>query len=109
MSATVPGTGAQNERTALAWQRTALSLMVASAILARLTYARLGVLAAVASALAFGVSAWVFWESRGRYRHDAGLRARPRPRGGRAGAALACAVSLIAATELAAMLAGDRG
>ena len=38
-----PGVG--NERTALAWQRTALALVAGSAILTRLTFDRLGAVA----------------------------------------------------------------
>ena len=99
-------TGAPNERTALAWQRTALSLMVASALLARLTDDRLGLLTVTASGLAFAASFWVFWESRGRYRRAAGPEHHRRRRGGRAATALTVAIALIAATEMAALLAG---
>lgn len=91
---------AANERTALAWQRTALSLVAAAAILARLTWRRLGGLDAVLLAVAMGLALWVFVESRARYRHDEGSRPRSRLRGGRAPLALAVATMLIAATEL---------
>lgn len=95
--------GAQNERTALAWQRTALSLMAGSAVLARLTFERLGLLSLVAVLIAFVLSSWVFWESRGRYAHSAGVRMRGRERGGRSSAAITAATVLIALTELAAI------
>lgn len=95
--------GAQNERTALAWQRTALSLMVASTIVLRLTAVELGALALVGVAIAFPLAFWVFLESRWRYRHHAGLQQRGRPRGGRAGAALVSAMVLLAWLELAAI------
>lgn len=93
-----------NERTALAWQRTALSLMVGAAILTRLSLDHLGPLALVSAVVALPLGLWVFFESRGRYAHDAGLRTRPRSRGGRAPAALALATSVVALTELAAVL-----
>jgi len=96
--------GAQNERTALAWQRTALSLMAGSAVLARLTYEPLGPLSLAGVLVAFPLSCWVFWESRGRYAHSAGVRKRGRDRGGRSAAALAIAVVSLALTELAAIL-----
>ncbi len=42
-----PDPGIGNERTALAWQRTALAVLAAAAILSRLTFDRLGLLALV--------------------------------------------------------------
>lgn len=98
--------GASNERTALAWQRTALALIAAAAIMARLTGSTLGTLAGVALGAAMVLAGWVFVESWARYSHDAGTRSRGRPRGGRAPAALAVATALIAFTELASLLAG---
>lgn len=103
MSRAAGDPGVANERTALAWQRTALSLVAAAAIMARLTWDRLGGLDAGLLAVAMGLALWVFAESRGRYRHDQGSRPRPRLRGGRAPLALAVATMLIAATELIAL------
>lgn len=97
--------GLQNERTALAWQRTALSLVAAAAVMARLTWSSIGVGAVVVLAVATGLATWVFVESRGRYAHSARVSLRPRPRGGRAPLALAVAAALVAATELWALLA----
>jgi uncharacterized membrane protein YidH (DUF202 family) len=99
-----PANGAQNERTALAWQRTALSLMVASALVLRLTVHELGASALIGAGIAFPLALCVFLESRGRYRHDAGLRLRSRVRGGRAGAALTSAMVLLGSLELVAIL-----
>jgi uncharacterized membrane protein YidH (DUF202 family) len=96
--------GIANERTALAWQRTALSLATGAAVLARLTFDRLGVVAVVALAAALALALWVLVESRGRYAHDAAVRLRDRPRGGRAPAALAAATVLVGLTEVAALL-----
>lgn len=96
--------GLSNERTALAWQRTALALIAATAVMARLTWSRLGPLAAVTLTVALVLALWVFFESRGRYAHDAGTRSRARPRGGRAPAFVATTVTLLAVTELAALL-----
>jgi uncharacterized membrane protein YidH (DUF202 family) len=97
--------GAGNERTALAWQRTALAIVAAAAILTRLTFDRLGVLALASVLVALPLGLWVLQESRGRYAHDSGERLRPRSRGGRAPAALAAATVVIALTELAALIA----
>ena len=101
-----PANGAQNERTALAWQRTALSLMAGSTLAVRLSVDELGVPALIGAGIAFPLALWVFVESRGRYRHDARLRPRDRARGGRAGAALASAMALLGSLELAAILLG---
>jgi uncharacterized membrane protein YidH (DUF202 family) len=95
--------GRANERTALAWQRTALSLAAASALLSRLTFDRLGLMALL-SVFALPLSVWVLLESRWRYSHDAGVQLRLRSRDGRAPAALTVATAVTAATELAALL-----
>jgi uncharacterized membrane protein YidH (DUF202 family) len=99
-----PAYPAQNERTALAWQRTALSLMVASMLVLRLTVDALGAPALVGTGIAFPLALWVFVESRSRYRHHAGLRLRSRARGGRAGAALTSALVMLGGLELAAVM-----
>lgn len=96
--------GMANERTALAWQRTALALVAASAVMARLTWSQLGLAAMVPLTASLLLSLWVFAESWGRYSHDAGTRLRPRPRGGRAPTSLMLATVLVAATELAALV-----
>ena len=98
-------TGVSNERTALAWQRTALSIVASAAIMARLTWSELGLLGAVPLVGAVVLGAWVFWESRGRYAHDAGTRLRPRGRAGRAPFTLTTAIALMAMTELLALVA----
>lgn len=104
MSQAAGDPGMANERTALAWQRTALALLGGSAVMARLTWDDLGLRAAAPLAIAFVLSLWVFVESWGRYSHDAGTRLRPRPRGGRAPTSLMLATVLVAATELAALV-----
>jgi uncharacterized membrane protein YidH (DUF202 family) len=96
--------GVQNERTALAWQRTALSLMTGAAILSRVTFTRLGPVALVALVVSFPLALWAFLESRSRYQHDAGVRLRRGPRGGRAPAALALATVTLALVELLSLL-----
>lgn len=98
--------GNANERTALAWQRTALSLLAGCAAMARITWTTVGP-AAIALAGAAGLLAsWVFVESRGRYAHSAGTRPRARERSGRAPFALAVATVLLASLELTALLSG---
>ena len=99
--------GRQNERTALAWQRTALSLLAGALVLARLTYERLGLLSLSSLLLAAPLCLWVFVESRGRYRHDAGIQLRARPRGGRAPAVLAAGLACMGLTELAAIVRSE--
>lgn len=97
-------TGLANERTALAWQRTALSLVVGAAILGRLTFDDLGWWAVAILGVAAVISAWVFVESRWRYVQHRGTRHRGRGRGGRASLALCVATCLIGITEAAALL-----
>lgn len=96
--------GVANERTALAWQRTALALMAGAAILARLTFDDAGAAALTPLAVALLLGLWVFAESRGRYADQAGIRQRHGPRSGRAVTALAVATVLVALTELGVLL-----
>jgi uncharacterized membrane protein YidH (DUF202 family) len=77
-----PEPGVYNERTALAWQRTALALMAGAAIISRLSLDSLSVFAVVAVAVAVPVGVWVLWASRQRYRAHASLQREPRVRGG---------------------------
>jgi hypothetical protein len=79
-------------------------LSAASAIIARLTWSSLGLLAVATLAIALSLSGWVFFESRRRYRHDSNARVTPLLRGGRAPLALAVSAALIAATEVTALL-----
>ncbi|WP_340537730.1 DUF202 domain-containing protein [Nocardioides sp. GXZ039] len=96
-----PDVGLSNERTALAWQRTALSLLAGVAVVARLTFDDVGLLLLLPLGVAGLLALWVFAESRFRYRRPAaGVR-----RGGRAPFALAVATVLIAAVELIAIAA----
>lgn len=99
-----PHPGLQNERTALAWQRTALSVMAGAAALARLTVGRLGPVALLGLVVALPLTLWVLVESQGRYRRDAGGQDRPRARSGRAPACLAVTVAVLALIELAAIV-----
>ncbi len=102
--------GLAHERTQLAWQRTALSLMVGAAVLGRLAFSELGVAALPGAGAAIVLSGWVAVESRVRSRRAGGIHPRPRPRarprGGRAPAFLAVAVLALAMTELAVVLSG---
>ena len=105
MSRPADRAGLAAERTALAWQRTALSLAAACAVVARLTWADLGLVAGAVLAVALGLSVWVFVESRLRYSPGTGASGRREGRSGRAPLALATSTALIAATELTAVLA----
>lgn len=98
-------TGLANERTALAGQRTALSLLAGAAILARLTWDDLGAVAVAPLAATFLLGTWVFWEARWRHAHSAGTRLRRRGRGGRAPLTLTLATLLLGAAELLALVA----
>lgn len=94
------------ERTALAWQRTALALATVSAVATRLAVDRLGPLALV-GLLALPLSAWVFVESRRRQRrstsaYDGSLRF-----DGRGPSLLTLAIALAASTEIAVQVVGS--
>ncbi|MFC9356667.1 DUF202 domain-containing protein [Rhodococcus sp. NPDC057014] len=96
MNMTAVDAGLANERTTLAWQRTALAIAAGGAILGRLTFGRLGFLAFAILALAITLSLCAFCESQGRSR---------RPRRGRATLALSSATALLAAVEALALAA----
>jgi uncharacterized membrane protein YidH (DUF202 family) len=99
--------GVHTERTALAWQRTAVALLAGAAIVARLVLVRLGEVAVVCVVVALPVTLWVLWEGRSRYRREAVPRALRAPTdwgGARTPAALAAATALIALIELTALI-----
>ncbi|WP_432476799.1 DUF202 domain-containing protein [Nocardioides sp. GXQ0305] len=100
-----PVHGMQAERTALAWQRTGLSVAVAAAVLARLTYGDLGGGALVVLAVCLGLCGWVMLDTRRRYR---GRVREDAARPGIGGWAAAVAVSVVAmgVAELAALVVG---
>jgi uncharacterized membrane protein YidH (DUF202 family) len=97
-------TGISNERTELAWQRTALSLVAGSAIITRLTFDRLGTIAFVALLAALPLSLWVLVDSRLRYRRDQQPGRPVGPRGGFSAAALALGTVAVTLVELAALV-----
>ena len=93
--AEAPGTA--TERTALAWQRTALAVLAGALVLARITFDELGRLAFAVVVAAVPLALWVLVES--------GIRSRrATARGGRAAAVLTVAVVVLAAGELAALV-----
>ena len=100
-----PGHGMQAERTALAWQRTALSVAVAAAVLARLTYGDLGAGALVVLAACLGLCGWVLVDTRRRYRGRV-LADDERPGIGAWAAAVAASVVLMGVAELTALVVG---
>jgi uncharacterized membrane protein YidH (DUF202 family) len=71
--------GGQNERTSLAWQRTALSIAGGSAVVAHLTYADIGVWALVVFGVSLVLSTLTLVSTRWEYRRRASL---PAPRRG---------------------------
>jgi uncharacterized membrane protein YidH (DUF202 family) len=88
--------GLQRERTALAWHRTALSLLAGAAGISRLTYSRLGPYALLCLGLVLPLVLLVLWR-----RRNVGRR-----RGSTAGAALSLTVItlVMGVTELVALL-----
>lgn len=101
---TAPDPGLSNERTALAWRRTALAAIAGAAIIARLTYDRLGLASVVGLASAVAFAGWMIVEGSARYRHHAAIRVRPRDRGGRAPLFLAAVTMTTGMVEMAALL-----
>lgn len=102
--ATASPRGAQPERTALSWQRTALASAAGAAIIARHSVDTLGVVALPLLLGTLGLTAAAFVLGRRRYDPDLGLRARRRD--GRAPFALSMAVLALALTELLALTLG---
>ncbi|MEU4806538.1 DUF202 domain-containing protein [Actinosynnema sp. NPDC023587] len=92
--------GAQNERTALAWQRTALAMIAGSAVLVRLTVDRVGLVAVVGLGVTVALGLVVLVAARSRY--QGGLRGR---RGGAVlPAAVAAGTVVMVLVEAAAVL-----
>ena len=101
-----PPPGAQNERTALAWHRTALSVIVAAALVSRLAMTSIGPVAFSTLVVAVPVSVWIMLTSVRRYRRRLGWMHRvvPSRRDGRAEFGLAAVVMLLGVVEIAAVL-----
>lgn len=101
--------GVSGDRTVLAWQRTALSVLVGAAVLSRLTGDRLGTAAlaglAVTALLVLWVVVVVVGAAGPRGRKPAVVRARD----GRPTAALSAGIVVAGLTELAAVLVGGSG
>jgi uncharacterized membrane protein YidH (DUF202 family) len=89
-----------DDRTVLAWQRTALSLLGGSVLVARLAYPRIGVLALAAVVLLLPLAAAILAIGRGGQGPGAPARA------GRIGALLAGVVAVTAVTQLVALAVG---
>ncbi len=102
---TEPAHGMQAERTALAWQRTGLSVAVAAAVLARLTYGDLGGWALVVLAVCLALCGWVLLDTRRRY-HGRAPAGAGRPGIGGWAAAVTASVVVMGVAELAALVAG---
>ena len=100
MTRMTPARGAAPERTALAWQRTAISLLVGAAIVARLTYRWVGPLGLVLVVAAMAACIWVLGHTRtlvSRNHHGDGVRH----------IAITAAMLALAVTELAAIALRD--
>ncbi|WP_338537521.1 DUF202 domain-containing protein [Janibacter terrae] len=98
--------GAQPERTALAWQRTALAAAAGAAIIARHTSGQLGPAALVIMLATLGLAGAALVLGRRRY---AAAPVEPsRRRDGRAPFALALAISAMALSELLALALAGR-
>jgi putative membrane protein len=99
-----PGTGAQAERTALAWRRTALGVGTGALVAARLTVPAVGTVAYVLGSVGGLLAAGLFWVARQRYRAAVrALEGRP-PAGGAAGPPIAVVAVLATVTGLLALL-----
>jgi uncharacterized membrane protein YidH (DUF202 family) len=101
--------GVQNERTALAWQRTALALFGAILLAGRLGFRQWPMATMLALAPALGLAVALLWLSGRRYRrtHRAvnGVDRRP---GGRLPLFAATSITLLGLAALAAVVLGLR-
>lgn len=101
--------GVQNERTALAWQRTALALFGGVLLAARLGFRQWPVATALVLAPALALSVAMLRLSGRRYRQaHAALNGSARPPGGRLPLFAAAAITLLGLAALAAVVAGVR-
>ncbi|MEO6997280.1 MAG: DUF202 domain-containing protein [Terracoccus sp.] len=102
--------GMAPERTALAWSRTGLALLVAGLFVGRLALGSLGLVVVVPVALALALSGWVLVTSlrRGRWSRTVTSEGLPASvlHDGRLPAVVAVIVTLLCAGELASVLAG---
>jgi putative membrane protein len=100
--------GVQNERTALAWQRTGLALFGVTLVAGRLGAGHWPVATAVALAPTLLLSVALMWLSGRRYRRaQAALHDQRYGPGGRLPFTAAAAVTLLGLAALVAVLAGD--
>ena len=74
MTATPRDPGLQPERTALAWQRSALALAVATIVVGRLTFSTVGLVALLVVALGLGHTAVIFATAHRHYRMRTGAQ-----------------------------------
>lgn len=92
-------------RTVMSWQRTALALIGAAAVMARLTWDELGPAALLVLAASMGLAIWVLIEGFFRYHSTHSSPGNMRATaGGRAPMALALSVSLMALVQLVAVV-----
>ncbi len=99
------GSGVPNERTALAWTRTALALLGAALLATRVVVERLGALASVFAAVALPLAVVVLVGAGRRYRTaHAMLSSQARPPDGRLPAGVAVLVVVLAVAELVYVL-----
>lgn len=98
------------ERTALAWSRTGLALLVAGLFVGRLALGSLGLAVVVPVALALALSGWVLVTSLRRGRWSRAVTSEGLPASvlhdGRLPAVVAVVVTLLCVGELASVLAG---
>lgn len=97
--------GLQNERTELAWQRTALSLLTGSLILFRLTVETVSTPAVCLLLITVPVTCWVLARSRVRYHGHRVAETPPSDRDGSAAAGLTAVLVAMSLTELLSLAA----
>ncbi|MGW6659576.1 DUF202 domain-containing protein [Rhodococcus sp. NPDC055024] len=96
--------GLQNERTALAWQRTSLSVLACASVIARLTVHEWREWAILTLGFATAVTIWIFASSRHRYRRSSHQRMEKLGRSGALNLALVVLICLGSLPLLAIVL-----
>lgn len=94
--------GLSNERTSLAWQRTALAGLAAAALATRLTWETIGAASVVPLALALGITGWLTREGSRRYTSATDRR---RTRDGHAPVVLTLLAAAVGALQIAVLAA----
>lgn len=96
--------GGQGERTALAWNRTALAILGVAAAITRVTFERFGVPSLACLGLTLPLALWIFWTTSTRFRQPRTLKVAVSQPHGAVNASLAAMIVILGLAEVTALL-----